>query len=122
MVGDAHAPGDRQALAGLGVDEHQLVGDLAGAGGLRQRANESHGESSGARDGQDATRGLILRCIAVLHTILLLRLVRGLWGWRVQSLQRSPSAANPLCTDCRSPDDATPVSVIEVERQNSGAR
>jgi hypothetical protein len=36
-----------------------------------------------------------------------------LWDWRVQSLQRSLSGANPLRTDCRSPDDAAPVSMIE---------
>ena len=81
--------------------------------GLRYRDRESHGESSGARDEQDATCGLILRWIAVLHTILFSCLERGLWGWRVHSIQRSLSAANPLRTDCQSPDDAAPVSVIE---------
>jgi hypothetical protein len=36
-----------------------------------------------------------------------------LWGWRVQSLQKSPSAVDPLRTECRSPDDADSISVIE---------
>ena len=31
---------------------------MVGVGRLRQRDRESHGESSGARDEQDATRGL----------------------------------------------------------------
>src|SRR5216110_3070674 len=51
-------------------------------GRLRQRDRESHGKCSSTRGEQNASRGLILRCIAIIHTILLSRLVRGLWGWR----------------------------------------
>ena len=82
--------------------------DSVGASRLRQPDREGRGESSGACDEQDATRSLSLQCIAVLHIILLSRLVRGLWGWRVQSLQRSLSAANRLRADSGSPDDADP--------------
>ena len=74
----------------LKLDGHGWHCDLPSVGLRRQRDRESHGEGSGARGEQDATRGLILRCIAFLHTILLLRVVRGLCGCRVQSLQRSP--------------------------------
>src|SRR5262245_47610173 len=55
----------------LDVGGHGWRCDIGGAGWLRQRDYESHGESSGARAERDATHGLILRCIAVLHIILL---------------------------------------------------
>jgi hypothetical protein len=48
---------------------------MVGAGGLRQRDRESHGESSRARAKQDATRDLILQGIVALHTIFLSDLV-----------------------------------------------
>ncbi len=38
---------------------------------LRQRDRKSHGESSGACDQQNTRRGLMLRSVVVLHTILL---------------------------------------------------
>jgi hypothetical protein len=40
------------------------------------RNHTGAGESGRARDEQDATLGLILRCIAVYHTFLLARVVR----------------------------------------------
>ena len=70
--------------------------DRVGVGQLRQRDRARHGERSGARDEQGVTPGLILQFMGVLHTILLSRLVRGLWGGCVQRLQLSPSAAHPL--------------------------
>src|SRR5262245_34967933 len=68
---------------------------MVGVGRLRQRDRERHGKSRGARDAQDTTHGLILRCLAVLHSILLSRMVRTLWNWLVQSRERSPAVSKP---------------------------
>src|SRR4030042_1951156 len=48
-----------------------LGADPASVGRQRQREHHRHGESRGVREGQDTTRGPILRCITFLHTILL---------------------------------------------------
>jgi hypothetical protein len=66
----------------LNVGGHGWRCGMVGVGQLRPRDRESHGKSSSAHDEQDIWRCLILQCIAVLHTILLSRLVRGLWGWQ----------------------------------------
>jgi hypothetical protein len=47
--------------------------DTVSVGRLRQRDRKSHGESSGARDEQNTMCRLPPQCIAVLHTILLMR-------------------------------------------------
>jgi hypothetical protein len=52
------------------------LGGLVSVRKLRER-QETHGESGQARDGPDATRVLILRWIAVLHIVLLMRVLRG---------------------------------------------
>src|SRR5215467_7153008 len=80
---------------------------MVSVGRLLPRDRERHGESSGVRDEQDTTRGLILRCIAVLHTIFLSRMVRRLWGWLVQSLQRLPSAASRSTTAMKAISSST---------------
>src|SRR5215467_11543091 len=64
-----------------------------GVGRLRQRDRASHGSRRGAGAEQDTTYGLMLRRLAVLHTILLSRMVRRVWGWVAQSLQLIPSQA-----------------------------
>jgi hypothetical protein len=53
----------------LNVGGHTWRCEAVSAGQLRQRDRDSHSESGGARDEREVTRDLILRCIAVLHTI-----------------------------------------------------
>ena len=79
-------------------------------GWLWRRASYS---KSSARDEQDATCGLILQCIAVLRPILLVRLVRGLWGWALSSL----AWQRKICATMRSPcQDASPYSICYAHR------
>ena len=59
-----------------------------GVGRLRQRDHETHGESSGARDEQDATRDLIFQYV-VIHVISVSRPGRGLWGLPLGSSHES---------------------------------
>src|SRR5262245_48136317 len=66
---------------------------MVGVGRLRQRDRTRHGESRGAGAEQDTTYALMLRCLVVLHTRLLARMGRRVWGWLVQSLQRGPLQA-----------------------------
>ena len=100
----------------LNVVGHGWRCDMVGVGRLRQRDHESHGESSGARDEQDATGGPILQCIAVLHTIFLSRLVRGLgvlaarsgWGPIARSGSRPAHREAPVeRRRCRVIDDVS---------------
>jgi hypothetical protein len=65
----------------LNVRGYRWRCDMAGAGRLRQRDRKSHGESSGARDEQDTRLGPMLGSIAIIHTILLVRLLQSLSGW-----------------------------------------
>ena len=55
----------------VGGDRRRV--DVTAVPGRVRGTVERDGERRGGRDEQDAARGLILRCLAVLHTILLLR-------------------------------------------------
>ena len=60
----------------LNVGGYRWRFDTVRVSRLRQRDCKSHSESGGAREKQNTRHGLMLRSVAVLHTILLVHLYK----------------------------------------------